>query len=257
MSARASGYSVALALLLTLGHTVALRAQPPGGSAPQGPPPSPRAAAPLDLTGQWVAIVNEDWRWRMMTPPKGDYPGIPLNAEGRKVADAWDAAEDGSCNAYGAPGLMRMPTRLRIRWDGDGALEVQTDAGRQSRRLAFSPAAPGPKSLQGTSVAEWVRPAAPVGLGRRRAGPPPAGGYLKVVTTNLSPGWLRKNGVPYSEDTVLTEYFDRFMGPDGTEWLMVTAVVDDPIYLTARFITSSHFRREPRGGKWNPQPCKG
>jgi hypothetical protein len=69
------------------------------------------------------------------------------------------------------------------------------------------------------------------------------------------PGWLRRNGVPYSEDTVLTEYFDRFAAPNGDEWLMVTTIVEDPKYLSARFITSSHFRREAEGGKWNPQPC--
>ncbi len=245
LDTRRWAYAAALVLAL-LG--VSAGAQPPNA----GPPPSPRAAAPLDFTGQWVAIVNEDWRWRMMTPPKGDYPGIPLNAEGRKVAEAWDPAEDGSCKAYGAPGLMRMPTRLRIRWDGDDVIEIRTDAGRQIRRLEFAPSAPGARSLQGVSAAEWVRP--PV-VGRRPVAP--EGGYLKVVTTNLGPGWLRKNGVPYSEDTVLTEYFDRFKGPDGSEWLMVTAVVEDPKYLAGRFITSSHFRREPQGGKWDPQACKG
>ena len=252
MSARAS----LAALLLAFVSVGGVVAQPPPGPPP-GPPPSPRASAPLDFTGQWVAIVNEDWRWRMMTAPKGDYPGIPLNAAGRRVADAWDPAEDGSCKAYGAAGLMRMPTRLRVRWDGDSALEVQTDAGQQTRRLVFAPAAAGAPSLQGTSSAEWVRPGAPVGLGGRRAGGAPSAGYLKVVTTNLAPGWLRKNGVPYSEDTRLTEYFDRFAGPDGSEWLMVTTLVEDPKYLATRFITSSHFRREPRGGKWSPEPCKG
>jgi hypothetical protein len=255
VSAQRAGRALAAGWALAFASVGGVRAQPPG--PPPGPPPSPRESAPLDFTGQWVAIVNEDWRWRMMTAPKGDYPGIPLNAAGRRVADAWEPAEDGSCKAYGAAGLMRMPTRLRIRWDGDSVLEIQTDAGRQTRRLEFARPAAGPPSLQGTSTAEWVRPGAPAGLGGRRAGGPPSGGYLKVVTTNLAPGWLRKNGVPYSDATVLTEYFDRFAGPDGREWLMVTTIVEDPTYLASRFITSSHFRREPQGGKWSPESCKG
>jgi hypothetical protein len=80
------------------------------GRGPAGPPPTPKAAAPVELTGYWVSIVTEDWRWRMVTPPKGDYASVPLNAEGRKVADAWDPVKDEAageqCKAYGAPGLI-------------------------------------------------------------------------------------------------------------------------------------------------------
>jgi hypothetical protein len=234
------------------------QAQPPPGP----PPPQPaRQSAALELTGQWVAIVNEDWRWRMLTPPKGDYASVPLNAEGRRVADTWDAAKDGACEAYGAPGVMRMPTRLRVSWDGDETLKIETDAGSQTRVLNFKPGlgASGPRSLQGASRAEWIRPQpAPGGPGLAGAGGDGrgrAGGYLKVTTTNLLPGWLRRNGVPYSENAQLTEYFDRFAAPNGDEWLMVTAIVEDPLYLNTRYVTSSHFRREPNGGKWNPKPC--
>jgi hypothetical protein len=246
------------AVLVVAAAPAALRAQPP----PAGPPPAPqpaRQSAALDLTGQWVAIVNEDWRWRMVTPPKGDYASVPLNPEGRRVADMWDTSKDGACEAYGAAGLMRMPTRLRVSWDGDETLKIETDAGQQIRTLSFKPpAASAARSLQGQSRAEWVRPqAAPGGPGLVAAAGAAgrAGGYLKVTTTSLSPGWLRKNGVPYSENASLTEYFDRFKAPNGDEWLMVTSIVDDPMYLNTRFVTSSHFKREPTGGKWNPKPC--
>ena len=135
---------------------------------PRGPPPAPqpaRQSAALDLTGQWVAIVNEDWRWRMVTPPKGDYASVPLNAEGRRVADTWEPAKDGACEAYGAAGLMRMPTRLRVSWDGDETLKVETDAGQQTRTLSFKPAAASaPRSLQG-AVARGV--GASAGAARR------------------------------------------------------------------------------------------
>src|SRR5436305_9308438 len=100
-------------------------AQQPAAPAP---PPSaaatPRAAAPYDLTGYWVAFVTEDWRWRMTTPPKGDYISIPLSDDGRKAAFAWDPKTDGSCRAYGAGGLMHIPTRLNISWQGDDVLKV-------------------------------------------------------------------------------------------------------------------------------------
>jgi hypothetical protein len=232
---------------------------------PTAPPPSvpatPRAAAPIDLTGQWVAIVNEDWRWRMVTPPKGDVTSVPLNAEGRRVAEAWDPATDGDCSAYGAAALLRMPTRLRIRWDGEQRLVIETDAGRQTRTLDFTtPPVDGtaPPSLQGQSVARWVTPArgaAGPGLAGAVAGPQRGGGYLDVRTTNLSGGWLRRNGVPYSEDARVTEYFTTFAAPNDSEWLVVTTIVDDPRYLTQRYIVSNHFRREPVGGKWSPRDC--
>ena len=223
----------------------------PGPQAAQ----SPQASAPIDLTGYWVSIVNEDWRWRMVTPPPKDAASVPLNAEGRKVADSWDPATDGSCLAYGAAALMRMPTRLHITWENENTLKIDADAGTQTRRLLFNTATPATevKSLQGFSRAEWERPAA--GRGGAR-GAPPAGGHLKVVTTNLTGGWLRKNGVPYSDQTTVVEYFDRFQAPGNTEWLVITTAVTDPKYLTQEFVTSTHFRREPDGSKWDPTACK-
>jgi hypothetical protein len=67
---------------------------------------------------------------------------------------------------------------------------------------------------------------------------------------------LRRNGVPYRENSVVTEYFDRFPVPNGGEWFVVTTVVDDPTYLLRPFVTSSHFRREPDDPRWQPKPCK-
>ena len=242
--------AAALALLAAAAY-----AQPPAPARAESPK-SARESAAIDLTGQWVSIVNEDWRWRMVTPPKGDYTSVQtLNAAGRAVADKWEQSEDGSCRAYGAAGLMRLPTRLRIEWDGDAVLAVRTDAGAQLRRFEFTPSQNdgGAPSLQGHSVASWQRTVPPPGPPR---GTPPSGGSLKVVTNKLVAGWLRKNGVPYSADTTLTEYYDRFAGPNGDEWLVVTTIVEDPQYLTGRFITSSHFRREKDRSKWNPNPCR-
>jgi hypothetical protein len=237
-------------------------AQGRGDQAKQ-PPPTPRAAAPIDLTGYWVSIVNEDWRWRMVTPPKGDYASVPLNDAGRKVADTWDGSKDGRCEAYGAAALLRMPTRLHITWESDNVLKVETDAGQQTRRMFFdrSRQPPAARSLQGFSLAEWERPAR-AGGGRGGGGNEPQtgpvpGASLKVVTTRLSGGWLRRNGVPYSEEALVTEHFDRFAAPGGDEWLVVTTMVTDGKYLNQDFVTSSHFKKEPDGSKWSPSPCRG
>jgi hypothetical protein len=245
----------ALCVLLVSAGVSAQRGR--GAGAGEASPPSAQANAPIDLTGNWVSIVNEDWRWRMVTPPKGDTASVPLNPEGTKVAGSWDSATDGSCLAYGAAGLMRIPTRLHITWDNDSTLKIETDAGAQTRRLAFdkSVAPPTQRSLQGFSVAEWELAGGGRG-GRGGAAPAPRAGNLKVSTTLLSGGWLRKNGVPYSENTTMTEYFDRFAAPNGDEWLVVTTIVSDPKYLTQDFVTSTHFKKEPNATKWSPAPCK-
>ena len=241
------------ALLLVVCSLVSLEAQ---RGNPQ-PPRTPRAAAPIDLTGYWVSIVTQDWRWRMVTPRKGDYQGVQLTSEAAKVADAWDPAKDEAageqCKSYGAPALMSVPGRLHITWENETTLRIDTDAGTQTRRLLFTATAPpAAKSLQGLSRAEWERVAS---RGAAR-GSAPGGGNLKVVTTNLTGGWLRKNGVPYSDQATVIEYFDRFPAPGNSEWLVVTTAVTDPKYLTQEFVTSTHFRREPDGSKWDPTGCR-
>jgi hypothetical protein len=223
------------------------------------PPRTPRSAAPFDLTGNWVSVVTEDWRWRMILPKKGDYSSVPLNSEGRKVADAWDPAAiaaDG-CRPYGAAAVMRVPGRLRIAWENDTTLRIDTDAGLQTRRLHFDRTQkPAPaRTWQGHSSAEWDQIRSPGGVGVSLQTAPPRMGALKVITTNVRAGYLRRNGVPYSEDALVTEYFDRLTAYD-TDWITVLTVVEDPRYLNQPFITSTHFKREPDASKWSPTPCE-
>jgi len=238
---------------------IALLAQRGRGPAP---PASGQAGAGEDLTGYWVSLVTEDWRWRMMTPPRGDYPSVPLNAEGRRAADAWDPAKETAedkCKAYGAGNIMRVPTRLHITWENENTLQVETDAGQQTRRFMFAPrtapvatgAAVGGR-LQGESTATWEYAG---GRGPRAGGAvPPA--QLKVVTTGMRAGYLQRNGVPYSANAVVTEYFSRVAEPDGQAYLLVTTIVEDPQYLNTRYARSSHFKREADGSKWKPSPCE-
>ena len=147
-------------LAIALALPAAVHAQRGGRGAGGGAPASARTAAALDLTGYWVSVITEDWKYRMVTPKKGVFDAIPLSAEGRKVGQAWDPARDEAageqCKAYGAAGIMRMPTRLNITWENDNTLRIDTDAGTQSRRLYFGNApAPGERSWQGHSVAVW------------------------------------------------------------------------------------------------------
>ena len=240
-------FAVAIAVLLLASPDRSL-AQRGRGAAPQ----TPEQAAALDLAGYWVSVVNEDWRVRMVTPPKGYYESVPMTAEARRVADAWDPAKDeaagNQCKAYGAAAIMRMPGRLHFTWKDPGTLQVDMDSGTQTRLFHFAgaqPAAGGERTWQGYSVAEWEY----AGRGQPRKG------NLKVVTTNMRAGYLRRNGVPYSENAVVTEYFDRFTAPNGEQWLLVVSEVVDPQYLNPPFITSTQFKKLPGGTGWTPTPC--
>ena len=260
-----SAVAMAFAAALALAPGYSLDAQ--RGNAQPDAPASPRAAAPIDLTGYWVALVTQDWRWRMVTPAKGDYRGIPMTAEARKVAEAWDPAKDEAageeCRSYGAPALMSVPGRLRISWENDSTLKVETDAGMQTRLLRFgNPPRSAEASWQGDSVAEWQMSRANVPLVLRPASRPGTpeprqvrSGSLKVVTTNLRPGYLRKNGVPYSANAVLTEYWEVFKRSDTDQLLTITTQVEDRQYLTQPRLSALPFKKEPDGSKWDPTPC--
>ncbi len=232
-----------LAALITLSSAAAQQPAPPPPAPP--PPPGPaRSSAPIDLTGYWVSFVTEDWRMRMITPPKGDYQSVPMTDAGKKLADTWDPSADeaagNQCKSYGAGAIMRVPGRLHITWVDENLLRMDTDAGMQTRLFHFNsaPAPKGERTWQGDSIAEWERPSS-----------------LKVTTTNLRAGYLRKNGVPYSENAIVTEYFDVAPHPAGGQVLLVTVVVDDPQNLRLPFIVSSQFKKEADGSKWDPTPC--
>jgi hypothetical protein len=232
---------VVIAAALILAYPGASHAQRGGQRGNQ----TPRAAAPIDLTGYWISVITEDWKYRMVTPPKGEYGAVPISAAGRKIADAWDPAKDEAagdqCKAYGAAAIMRMPGRLHIIWEGDNALRIDTDAGTQTRNFRFNAPAPqasSPRTWQGHSAAQWQ-----------------AQGNLKVVTTQMRAGYLRKNGVPYSENAVLTEYYERATAPNKDELLIVTTIVEDAANLNSPFVTSTHFKKLPDASGWNPTPC--
>ena len=245
-------------LLLALASSLAM-AQGRGG-----PPPTGKSLAPWDITGYWVSEIVDEWRFRV-SPIKGDILYMPINAEARRIANAWDPAKDeaegNQCKAYGAVGLMQRPGRLHITWADDNAIRVEADAGTQIRTWRFGPATeqPGAPSLQGYSTANWEGPGFGGGRGRGGAAAPPKAGTLKIVTTNLLPGYLRKNGVPYSGKAVYTEYINRvdgrLDGQQGEMYFALTAMVDDPTYLTGPFLRTYQFKRLPDANGWDPTPC--
>jgi hypothetical protein len=245
-----------------------------GKGAPQAPA-SARAQAPIDLTGYWVSLVTEDWLYRMVTPAPGDVASVPVTNQAKQASKGWDPAKDeaegNQCKAYGAAGLMRVPGRLNIGWADDNTLRIHMDSGNQTRLLHFTGDVTGPRTLQGFSKASWEGtgrggrggvfgiPAGvtgdPTAPGGAKGAQPIRPGSLRVITTNMTAGYLRKNGVPYSEQATLSEWFDIVHEPDGTQYLIITTVVEDPVNLTQPFRTSTHFRREPDGSKFSPTPC--
>ena len=293
----ASRFVLAVALVCLSGSSM-IQAQGRGGQG--GPPPTAKAMAPIDLTGYWTAVVTEDWHVRMLMPSKGDFgsgvagtienPGvgfvgagpnpaaqgnIPYNTVGAQTAMKWDPAKDeaegNACKAYGAPGIMRLPTHLRITWQDENTLKVEADYGTQTRLFHF-----GPPTDQGrldysnatffpprTAKAEPPAGVEPSGQGYSIAswtimggsGDFERGGSLKVATTHLKPGYYWKNGMPYTGNAALTEYFRVMQLPDRSQWIRFTQIADDPDYLTQPWIVNYAFKKLPDGSKWNPTPC--
>ena len=215
------------------------------------------------------------WRYRMLVPDKGDYVKVPLNPEGREIADAWDPAKDqasgNACKSYGAAAILQVPGRLHIYWQDDNTLRMDTDSGTQTRLFHFggSPPPNEAPSWQGYSVAQWGG-SDPRDRRDGQGGPvqDPGGrlvvaeaqrkdaDYLKVVTTHMRPGYLQKNGAPYSGNAIVEEYFDKFSDPyTRNTWLAVTTVVTDPQYLIEPLIMHAHFKKIPDAAGWDPTPC--
>jgi hypothetical protein len=149
---------------------------------------------------------------------------------------------------------------VHITWADDNTLQIDTDQGTQARLLHFGGKPPQgiAGSWQGYSVAQWEPPVRGVqspqqGLGATREGT--RGRSLEVVTTGLRPGYLRKNGPPYSANTVLKEFFDLSVERNGDPWFVVTTIVEDPQNLTEPFVTSTNFKKQRDAAGFSPTAC--
>jgi hypothetical protein len=247
--------------------------------APGGGGRGAQAAAPVDLTGYWVSIVTEDWIERMSpdSPPSGTGGGIGGfgggggggrgrgGGVGAPGGGAPAAVTSDPCRVYAAGGSLRVPGRLHITWADENTLKVEMDAGTQTRLFHFNVAQPeaGAKSLQGYSIATWDTGGGGGGFGGfggggggargggGRGGGAPRWGSLKVVTTNLSGGYLLSSRDTYSENATLTENFTRH-SDFGTEYFTATVIIDEG---GRQRITSSTFKREADGSKFEPTGC--
>ena len=249
-------YSLARSGTILLALACGLNAQAPAGGfgAGRGGPGGGPAVALFDPTGYWVAQITEDWKERIHAAAKGDVGSIPVSAAGRREAAAWDPASGNSCKAYGVGGILRMPGRLHITLEGNN-LKIESDAGAQTRALSFGTPSGQAGGLQGVSVASWDRLTPALSgftLGGRGGG---GGGSLKIVTTQASPGYFARNGVPYGPKATFTEYYDSQAVPGGDTLLVVTVEVTDPDYLNGPYWYSVHFKKQADATGWNPQPC--
>src|SRR5438552_4753383 len=233
--------SALLGVALCLIFPVSTHAQR-GQRGPQTAPTA-KASAAIDITGTWVSVITEDWKYRMVTPRKGDYDGVPGTVEAFRTANAWDPAKDEAageqCKGYGAVGVMRLPGYIRISWQDDNTLKMELTAGTQTRLFHFGSAETlsGQPTWQGYSTAQWEY--AITGRGEPRKGD------LKVVTTGMRPGYSRKNGIPYSANANLTEYFHVMNAPNGDKWLTVISELRDPQYLSETWVVRSHYTQIP------------
>jgi len=207
------------------------------------------AFAQIDFVGEWAPQFHEDQPERVGGPPVGDYSGLPINDAARFMADAWEASilsvPEHQCKPHPADYSPRGPANLRISKEVDTAsqetIAYHTHISWQApERTIWMDGRPHPDELaahtwQGFSTGEWIGG--------------PNSQVLKVVTTHLKKGWIRRNGVPRSDQAELTEYFYRH-----GNFLTWTSIVNDPLYLTEPMIRTSDFMVNP-GQQIAPYPC--
>jgi hypothetical protein len=220
-------------------------------------PQNARSAAPVDLTGYWITVVTEDWRYRMVTPARGDHPSVPLNAAGNALANTWDPAKDEAageqCRAYGAAGVMRLPGRIHITWQDDATLKIETEEGTQTRLSSSRHNAPTLRPRgKGESSAQWEL--AGGGRAGRGAGPRPAA--ISKSKREDAPGSAAEERRALRRQRGPDRVFQEQSGQSGDSWLILTSIVDDPQYLTGPFIRSTHYKRLPDNNiAWEAEPC--
>jgi hypothetical protein len=290
------GAGLALALSLGAATVAAQVAQgaPPPAAAPQ--PARTAAPVDITGTWAQVVTEDWQWRYITPAKGDYTAVPLTAEANKLAMAwdhDA-DVKAGAQCKAFGAAAIMRVPTRMQITWVDDNTLKFDWDLGTQTRTAYFDKTkAAGARSLQGHAIAEWIdlpapgrgrgagganapapaaqgragapaaqgragAPAAAPAAGRGRGGAPAARpGGLKMVTTNLQEQYLRMNGVPVSENAIVTDYLDIVPGiAPGEQWLIVRTTVEDPKFLTQPYITSQQFKKEANNSKWNPTPCE-
>lgn len=203
------------------------------------------AHAQVDLAGMWGQRFHEDLPERGGGPEIGDYTGLPINDAARLRADSWTASKwtmlERQCEPHPADYGPRGPANLRIESTVDPISQDVvawhiTVMWQLQQRTIYMDGRPHPPphaqhTWQGFSTGEWVD------------------GMLKVTTTHLKEGWVRRNGLPRSDKATLTEYFIR-----NDDYLTLVTIVDDPVYLTEPLVRTSDWVLDP-GVQLSPFSC--
>jgi hypothetical protein len=202
-------------------------------------------SAQMDLSGAWGQRFHEDLPERGAGPEIGDYLGLPITDAARLRADSWDAGKwtmpERQCEPHPADYGPRGPASMRISSTLDPVSQDvvswhTTLMWMLPRRTIYMDGRPRPSpnaqhSWQGFSTGQWE------------------GDMLKVTTTHLKEGWIRRNGVPRSDRATLVEYFIRH-----GDYLTLVTVVKDPVYLTEPFVRTSNWVLDP-GFQLSPFSC--
>ena len=204
-----------------------------------------RAAAQVDFSGEWAPRFHEDQPERVPGPELGDYLGLPINEAARLRADSWDASmqtlPEWQCRPHSADYIWRGPSPLTIRKEENPLTREIT---------AFH--------------AEWLRSIDnPIYLDGRQHPPDDAlhswGGFatgkwegdmLTVTVTHLKEGYIRRNGMPRSDQATVTEHWMRH-----GDFLTVVTIVNDPVYLTEPFIRTTDYELDLHQHV-PPYPCE-
>lgn len=205
------------------------------------------APAQVLLSGDWLSLIHEDQPERLQGPDLGDYLGIPINEAARLRADSWDASrltlQEHQCRVHVSPYIYFGPLQVRIWEEKDPetqqviALKNYISTYEQTRTIWMDnrphPSEYAPHTFMGFSTGKWL------------------GDVLTVETTHIKQGWLRRNGLPQSDQATMTEHFFRH-----DQYLTHMTILRDPVYLTEPLVKTQTFRmadRDPGNWLW---PCE-
>jgi hypothetical protein len=191
------------------------------------------ARAQVDLSGTYSQTPSQD---NTTDPFIGDYTGLPVNDAVRFRADSWTAGkwdqEQHECDPHPADYAPRAPGGLRIWPELDPltyaviAWHTEVFTNGTARTIYMDdrpqPSAYSAQTWNGFSTGKWE------------------GDKLKVTTTNLKEGWLRRNGLARSNKATLIEYFIRH-----GDFLAIVSIVKDPVYLTEPLVRTERWFLNP------------
>jgi glyoxylase-like metal-dependent hydrolase (beta-lactamase superfamily II) len=201
----------------------------------------------LDLAGNWAPVMHEDQPERGAGPPLADYLGLPITDGARLFAESWDASRltlpEHQCQVHIASYIYRGPLNLRIWEEKDPqsqrviAIKQYISTYEQTRTIWMDGRPHPPESAahtwMGFSTGKWE------------------GNVLTVYTTHIKQGWVRRNGLPASDQASLTEHFIRY-----GNLMTHVSILNDPVYLTEPLIKSQDFLLNVQAGQNWLYPCE-